>query len=146
MSEIRLNFFSFFLYFTSRKCIEKRRLTHVQICHCSPRLHNTLAYGSCEFRLGCNDKLPALVSKCTIFTLSIRYFLCIFISAERRPLLDIGRISVHLVGGVPTLRLPVRDCHSRTFRPYRPSVLRAICPAHCPLSLAILLATGHYHA
>ncbi|KAJ8706287.1 hypothetical protein PYW08_010913 [Mythimna loreyi] len=50
------------------------------------------------------------------------------------------RSSFHLVGGLPTLRLPVRGRHSRTFRPQRPSVLRAMCPAHCNLSLAILFA------
>ncbi|KAJ8708758.1 hypothetical protein PYW08_010140 [Mythimna loreyi] len=49
-----------------------------------------------------------------------------------------ARSSVHLVGGLPTLRLPLRGHHSRTFLPQRPSVLRAIYLAHCHLSLAIL--------
>ncbi|GBP22609.1 hypothetical protein EVAR_13889_1 [Eumeta japonica] len=48
--------------------IEKCRLRHVQ-SQCNPRLHNLkgLTYGSGGFRLGRNDKLPAFVSKCSIF-------------------------------------------------------------------------------
>ena len=48
--------------------------------------------------------------------------------------------SVHLVGGLPTLRLPVRGRHSRTFLPHRLSVLRAMWPAHCHFNLQILRA------
>jgi hypothetical protein len=81
----------------------------------------------------------------------------IIISAERRPLLDIGlphsfprrsvlrcpqrlpftRSSVHLVGGLPTLRYSVRGRHSRTFPPQQPSVLLAMWHAHCHLRSAI---------
>ena len=85
----------------------------------------------------------------------------IIISAERRPLLDIGlpqtsphrsvlwvshpadARSLDQVIASPRgrpwkmLRLPVRGRHSRTFQPQRPSVLRAMCPAHYHLSLAI---------
>jgi hypothetical protein len=46
------------------------------------------------------------------------------------------RSSVHLVGGLPTLRLPLRSRHSRTFPLQRPSVF-AMCPAHCHLRSAI---------
>jgi hypothetical protein len=70
--------------------------------------------------------------------------------AKRRPLLDIGlpddrscaaliqrlpatftTSSVHFVGGLPTLRLPIRGRHWRTFPPQRPSVLLGMYPAHC---------------
>jgi hypothetical protein len=86
-------------------------------------------------------------------------YIAFSISAERRPLLDIGlpqsspRRSVlccphiaasrdlhQIVGppcGLPTLRLPVRGRHSRTFPPQRPSVLLAMCRAHCHLRSAI---------
>ncbi|KAL0880485.1 hypothetical protein ABMA27_002895 [Loxostege sticticalis] len=40
------------------------------------------------------------------------------------------RSSVRLLGGRPTLHLPVRGLHSRIFLPYRLSVLRAMCTAH----------------
>ncbi|XP_062529425.1 uncharacterized protein LOC119629498 [Bombyx mori] len=46
---------------------------------------------------------------------------------QRDPALFI-RSSVHLVGGRPTLRLPVRGRHSRIFLPHRPSSLRAMWP------------------
>ena len=48
--------------------------------------------------------------------------------------------SVHLVGGLPTLRFPIRGRHSRTFLPHRLSVLRAMWPAHCHFSLQTLKA------
>ncbi|CAH2269525.1 jg19073 [Pararge aegeria aegeria] len=43
---------------------------------------------------------------------------------------------VHLVGGQPTLRLPVRGRQSSTLGPQLPSVLRAMCPPHCHFSFA----------
>jgi hypothetical protein len=92
----------------------------------------------------------------------LKYFstiLCMFIiiiSAERRPLLDIGlpqsspRRSVlccphpaasrdlHQFVGPPfDGPTNVASCHSRTFPPQRPSVLLAMCPAHCHLRSAI---------
>ncbi|CAH2241017.1 jg4087 [Pararge aegeria aegeria] len=42
--------------------------------------------------------------------------------------------SVHLVGGRPMLRIPVRGCHSSTLGPQRPSFLRTMCPVHCHFS------------
>ncbi|CAH2243724.1 jg8783 [Pararge aegeria aegeria] len=39
-------------------------------------------------------------------------------------------------GPTTTLRLPARGRHSSTLRPQRPSVLRAMCPAHCHFSFA----------
>jgi hypothetical protein len=91
--------------------------------------------------------------------------LILIISAERRPLLDIGlpqssprrsvlccphpaasrdihQIVGPLCGGPtnaasPGTRSPfdivVLEVHSRTFPPQRPSVLLAMCPAHCHL-------------
>ena len=48
------------------------------------------------------------------------------------------RSSVHLVGGHPTLHLPTRNRHYRTFLPHLSSVLRAMYPAHCYFNLLIL--------
>lgn len=45
--------------------------------------------------------------------------------------------SLHIVEGLRTLHLTVRGRHSKSFRPHRVSVLWAIWPAHCLLSLVI---------
>lgn len=46
----------------------------------------------------------------------------------------------HLVGGLGTLRRPVRACHSRPFRPHRLSVLLAMCPEETMSSNILLIS------
>lgn len=47
------------------------------------------------------------------------------IGHTQKTLLSTTKLSVHLVGGLPTLILPVRGRPLKTFWPQRPSVLRA---------------------
>lgn len=48
--------------------------------------------------------------------------------------------SLNWFTGLCTFCHYIRGCHSKSFGPRRPSVLRAICSTHCHLSLTILLA------
>ena len=78
----------------------------------------------------------------------------IIISAERRPLLDIGLPQVSQQEPVPCFSHPAVSrafhqvigppcrgpSHSRNLRLHRSSILRAMGPTHCHLSLAILRA------